>query len=354
MTNTEVLRALIDPQTKTAYGVEILSRSGKVQQIYARKEVIISAGSLNSPKVLMLSGIGLHEDLERHNIQVIKSLPVGYNLMDHTTIDGVVFALSNYSSTQVDDDMEKADLQYWQQQRMGPFASTGMLQLNAFVQTKYSDNRPDIQYSFDAVNVENFFTDPILTAQSNINPLSYYNGIMVRPVLLFPRSRGYVTLNDTDPIFGDPLIYSNTFTQQVDLLTMVEGVKQSLNLLRTNAYQKLGARLVDIPLPACVNEIFGSDEYWACVASSYTTTLYHPVGTCKMGPKNDREAVVDSQLRVHGIKNLRVIDSSIMPVVIRGNTNAPTIMIAEKGSDMIKARWLKYAGDHHSYNVNGF
>lgn len=99
------------------------------------------------------------------------------------------------------------------------------------------------------------------------------------------------------------------------------------------------ARMLRVPLPACRQYSFDSNEYWICVITQYTGTIYHPVGTCKMGPEIDPEAVVDPELRVYGIKNLRVIDASIMPKIIRGNTNAPTMMIAEKGADMIKQHW---------------
>ncbi|CAH0550711.1 unnamed protein product [Brassicogethes aeneus] len=340
-TNAEVSRVLIDPSTKIAYGVEYV-QNGKLKQARAKKEIIVSGGSINSPKILMLSGVGPANHLQEHGIQVINDLAVGFNLHDHVTIDGVVFTLSPYSARNASDEEIRDDIYKYKDTRRGPLASTGPLQSNAMVQTKYEKlhDAPDIQYSIDSMNVENFLSDPILTAQTAVTPLAYYTGLMARPILLSPKSRGVVRLNDSDPIYGAPLIHPNTFNEEIDLLRIVEGVKQSLNLLSTHTMQHLGARLATTPLPACRHIPFGSDDYWACIAQSYTTTIYHPVGTCKMGPKSDNEAVVDPKLRVYGIKNLRVVDASIMPKIVRGNTNAPTIMIAEKASDLIKNQWL--------------
>lgn len=345
-TNAQVTKVLIDPHNKIAIGVQF-RQNGKVVEAYARKEVILSAGALNSPQILMLSGVGPADELQKFNIDVIQELAVGYNLQDHATMDGVLFGLNKTATTVTDEEREE-DIRYYQRTRRGPLSSTGPLQVNAFVQTLFATgDRADIQYSLDATDVRNFITDPVLTAATAVTPLAYYDGIMVRPILLNPKSRGVVRLNYSDPE-GAPLLFANTFQEQQDLLTMVEGVKQSLNLLRTHSLGKLGYQLVDVPLPDCTRDPFGSDEYWQCCAMSYTTTIYHPVGTCKMGPKNDKSAVVDAKLRVYGIKNLRVIDASIMPTIIRGNTNAPVIMIAEKGSDLIKHAWLKENIDLHS------
>lgn len=353
--NSYVIRVLIDPNTKHAYGVEYM-RKGKLERVFARKEVIVSAGAINSPKILMLSGVGPEEHLRQLNIQVIKDLRVGFNLQDHTTIDGVIFTLTNKTATTADIDQIRNDVYYYRETHRGPLSSTGPLQINAMVQTRYAPDpfRPDIQYSIDAMNVRNFITDPILTAQTAVLPLAYYDGLMIRPILLGPRSRGVIMLNYTDPIFGDPLIFANTFTDPIDLLTIVEGVKQSLNLLNTESLRKIGVGLEMTPLPACASIPFGTDEYWACIATSYTTTIFHPVGTCKMGTQQDKNAVVDNTLKVYGIDNLRVIDASIMPTIVKGNTNAPVIMIGERGSDFIKERWLKKDGvyqEDRSYEV---
>lgn len=340
-TQAMVTRILIDPIKKIAYGVEY-TQNNQLRRAFARKEVLIAGGVMNSPKILMLSGVGPRRHLEEMRIPVIQDLNVGSNLHDHTTVDGILFALSNVSATSASMEEQQKNQDFYQVTRRGPLAGTATLQVNAFVQTKYETevDRPDIQYSIDAADVGNFVTDPILTDLTNVLPIAYYNGIAIRPVLLAPKSRGYIRLNSTHPIYGPPLIYANTFTESIDLARIVDGIKQALLIGTTKTFQEIGARLVTNRMPACGAYTFGSDEYWVCVATAYTTTLYHPVGTCKMAPRSDRDAVVNHELKVYGIKRLRVVDGSIIPIVPRANTNTATLMIAEKGCDLIKGEWL--------------
>ncbi|EEC06569.1 glucose dehydrogenase, putative [Ixodes scapularis] len=154
------------------------------------------------------------------------------------------------------------------------------------------------------------------------------------PVLLRPRSRGTVRLRSTDP-HDEPLLNPRYLTHPQDLRTMVDAMKLCLWLGQSPPFARFGSRVWDIPFPGCELYPFLGDEYLGCVARSYTSTLYHPVGTCRMGAADDRLAVVDSKLRVRGVRQLRVVDASIMPTIVSGNTNAPVIMIGERASDLI-------------------
>lgn len=305
--------------------------TGEVKIILARKEVIISAGAINSPKILMLSGIGPGSELRKRDIDVIYEAPVGRNFHDHVTTLGIVIKLNKTSSTK--NNQEKIrDMYYYLRTGKGPLSSTGPMVSNAFVQTNYeeSDNIPDIQYTFG----------PVYSKTSSIEPLSYFNSIGVYPVLIAPKSRGFIKLNDTNPVWGDPIIYPGYFTNSSDKYRMIEGIQIFQKMFNTTAFKENEYLMDDVPLPNCKQWEFNSNKYWSCVIREYTASCYHIAGSCKMGPQTDQEAVVDTKLRVYGISGLRVADASIMPIVVHGNTNAPTIMIAEKASDMIKDAWL--------------
>lgn len=168
--------------------------------------------------------------------------------------------------------------------------------------------------------------------------LSFTDTYSAVPVLLRPKSRGFIKLRSTHP-FVPPVIVPNYLTEPEDAAILVEGAKIGLALAQTSALQKFGSRPHDTPYPQCIHLGFFTDEYWECCARHYTTTIYHPCGTCKMGSATDPTAVVDPRLRVYGVHGLRVADASIMPTIVSGNTNAPCIMIGEKASDLIKEDW---------------
>ncbi|XP_033213779.1 glucose dehydrogenase [FAD, quinone]-like [Belonocnema kinseyi] len=323
-TRAFVTKIVIDTSTKQALGVEYTNTlTGKRKTVMAKKEVIVSAGTLNSPKLLMLSGIGRIEELEKHDIELIQNSCVGRNLQDHVTFTGIPCQIEGRNMPSCSQKLK--DLKYYQSTNRGPLSNVGVTTISAFFRTDYEkiETAPDMQFIFGAGS----------------DSIVYYDQFYVFPILLTPKSEGNVTLNVTDPIWGAPVIHARYFTDDSDMKRLIQGVRKALKLFDTKAFKDNNFKFNETSLPPCTAYQFNSDEYWTCVIKQYSRTLYHPVGTCKMGPKTDPEAVVDSQLRVHGITNLRVIDASIMPNVIRGNTNAAIIMIAEKGSDMIKEKW---------------
>ncbi|XP_051167027.1 glucose dehydrogenase [FAD, quinone]-like isoform X3 [Leptopilina boulardi] len=327
---TEVLvtKILINPETKEAIGVEYRNKEGKMKKVMARKEVIISTGTVDSPKLLMLSGIGPSKELKKHNIEIIKDLPVGHNLHDHVTFQGLRIKL-NKTSTKKSLKKRIEDLHQYLKYQNGPLSTIGPLESVAFVKTHFETEEavPDIEYNYTPSE-----------GKGDTIPNSY-DLINVFTIVLKPNSRGTITLNATNPIFGAPIIRHGFFTKNPDRERLLEGTRMFISLFKTKVFRDNEMTLDETPWPFCKEWKFNSDDYWFCMMKYYTATDDHPVGTCKMGPKSDAEAVVDPQLRVYGIKKLRVVDASIMPKIVRGNTNAPIIMIAEKTSDMIKNDW---------------
>ncbi|KAJ8883551.1 hypothetical protein PR048_015395 [Dryococelus australis] len=332
--NSHVTKVLINSTTNTAYGVEFIDSKGVTKIILARREVILSAGAVGSPQLLLLSGVGPSVDLKSVGIKVKKDLPVGKNLHNHVSI-GVLFTINDTATEEL---TQQAVLEFIQN-RTGPISSDGLTQVTLFAKTKYAvDDVPDIQAFFDGYSATCSKTG--VSGECSDGSLSSSCGrrtVNARPTNIYPRSRGYLKLNSSNPL-DYPLIYGNYLSDKRDVLVLVEGIKEMLKLANTSAFAAWDMRLDTTPTDGCENLTFASDEYWECVIRTDTSAENHQGGSCKMGPANDTSAVVDPQLRVHGIARLRVVDASIFPMIPNSNPT-PTIMAAaEKLADMIKTQ----------------
>lgn len=316
--------------------------------MFARKEIIISGGAINSPQLLMLSGIGPKEHLEEKNIPLVKHLPVGENLMDHVALGSLSVLVNDTISIQLNTMLDDPNnLNDFLINHSGIITIPGGVEALAFLDTEQPgsvDGYPNLELllvsGLFSTN-EAFHTICGLRTElynKVYRPTENMDGFMVLPMIMRPKSKGRLWLKDANP-FHYPLIDPNYFADESDLDVTVAGVRIVQQMLKTDTMKKINATLLDTPLPGCIQHKFDTDEYWKCTARQISLTIYHLSGTCKMGPKEDPTAVVDQRLRVHGIQNLRVIDGSIIPKIPVAHTNAPIIMIGEKGADMIKEDW---------------
>ncbi|EDW75339.2 uncharacterized protein Dwil_GK19743, partial [Drosophila willistoni] len=345
--HAEATRILFDAKQKRAFGVEYM-KNGRKQLVFVRREVIVSAGALNTPKLLMLSGVGPAEHLQEHNIPVISDLPVGSNMQDHVGLGGLTFVVdAPLTVTRNRFQTIPVSMEYILRER-GPMTFSGVEGV-AFLNTKYQDpsvDWPDVQFHFCPSSINSDGGEQIrkiLNLRDGFyntvyKPLQHSETWSILPLLLRPKSTGWVRLNSRNPL-QPPKIIPNYFAHQEDIDVLVEGIKLAINVSNTQAFQRFGSRLHNIPLPGCRHLPFQSDAYWACCIKEFTFTIYHPAGTCRMGPSWDVTAVVDPRLRVYGVSGVRVVDASIMPTIVNGNPNAPVIAIGEKASDMIKEDW---------------
>ena len=302
---------------KTATGVSV-SINNKAVVLHAKKEVVLSAGAINSPQILMLSGVGPKEQLKQHNIEIVNELSgVGENLHDHLTVVPLYKAKYSKGTFGISAggafNIAKGCVD-WFAKREGQLTSN-FAESHAFIKL-FSDSKvPDVQLEF-----------VIGLVDDHSRKLHLGHGYSIHCSIMHPKSRGTIRLADANPL-SVPLIDPNYLSHPDDLNVLLAGLKKTLQIMQSEAFDVIRGNMV---YPLDINNNEQLIEYIRQTAE----TEYHPVGTCKMG--QDPMAVLNSHLQVHGVKNLRVVDASIMPHIITGNTNAGVIAIAEKAADLIK------------------
>ncbi|MGH2860648.1 MAG: GMC family oxidoreductase [Solirubrobacteraceae bacterium] len=304
LTGTMTARVLFSGARAT--GVEVI-RSGQIEEIRAEREVIVCAGAYQSPVLLMLSGIGPEEQLAPWGIELREALPVGENLQDHAMAQlnwycqgGSLFdapAPENFARFEADHE--------------GPLTST-IPEGVGFFRTRPGLEAPDVQFHFA----------PSLLTDEGLSPPAGH-GYCFGPVAIKPASRGRVTLRSPVPD-AKPRVLCNFLTHDDDVRSMIAGVRLALEIARQEPLRAVDAGACSVPAS-------DSDADIHAWVRAVTHPVYHPTSTCAIG------TVVDPELRVYGCEGLRVVDASVMPTITRGNTNAPTIMIAERAADLIKS-----------------
>ena len=322
ITGAQTTRVLFEG--RRAVGVEFI-QDGRKQALRASREVLLSAGALQSPQLLLLSGIGPGGPLHQQGIAVQHELPgVGRNLQDHVDVVTVydaphlteLFGLSFKGALNV-----LRGVWAWRRTRSG-MLTTNFAEAGGFIRSQPSEPIPDLQLHF----VIGKLVDHGRTTTTG-------HGYSCHVCLLRPKSRGSVRLASPDPLAA-PLIDPNFLGEREDVNRLMRGFKLMRSILSQPALARFGAR----ELPA--SAVARTDAQIEAYLRNHADTIYHPAGSCRMGPGAGPDGemdVVDAQLRVHGLQGLRVVDASIMPALVGGNTNAPVIMIAEKAATMIRA-----------------
>jgi len=293
-----------------AVGVQA-SQLGQPQELRAEREVILCGGAYNSPQLLMLSGVGPAEHLMMREIEVLLDQPaVGENLSDHAAAFAVWTTPEEQSLLLA---LQPETLAQYEATQTGPFASN-FAEAGGFTRVGADAPAPDIQFHFVPLQiVDEGMSDPEA------------HGVWVSPCLLTPQSRGTVKLASKDPT-AKPIVHHSFYTQGDDMQRMIAGMRAMLDICAQPALAPYCAQPYNTPAG-------DSDEALRAHIARTTFSIYHPVGTCRMG--TDAQAVVDPELRVNGLDGLRVVDASVMPAVPRGNTNAPVIAVAERAADVI-------------------
>ena len=318
LTNSQVSKVIFE--NRKAVGVEFIQQGSK-KTIRSTKEVILSAGAIQSPQILQLSGVGPAKLLQEFNIPVVHDLPgVGENLQDHLQFR-LIYELNQPISTNIQLSSWFGQLKMgleWLLFRGGPL-SIGINQGGLFTRVMKNSKTPDIQFHMATLSAD--------MAGGKVHPFS---GFTMSVCQLRPESRGYVRIQSADPL-SPPKMVANYLATQLDRDTSVAAVNFARKIAQTEPMRSLVTREVKPNNPQ-------SDEEILEFCRNTGATIFHPTGTCQMGPDSNPMAVLDSSLRVRGVEGLRVVDCSAMPTVPSGNTNWPAVMLGERAADLILGR----------------
>lgn len=332
MTQSYATKVILDK--KVARGVRFVSK-GKIYEVRAKKQVILSGGVIGSAQLLMLSGIGPQGHLKDLGIPLEVDLPVGESLTDHPAFFGLNIN-TNYTDTL------QSTKTYVEEylKGYGDYTVPAKLEAVSFIKTGL-DALADLELlvvpprppALVAQRAFRYTDETWIGLNKNVKPRNSFTVLIIQER---PKSKGTLRLASKDP-FVYPLIDSNFLSdpENKDINGMYSYVQWVLKLLDTKALRALDAQLAKVELPACSTFTSLSEDYWKCTIRHLTLSIYHPTGTCRMD-KNPKLGVVDHKLRVHGVKNLRVADASVFPFQIGGHPSANAIMIGEKLSDLIK------------------
>ncbi|KAH6943001.1 hypothetical protein HPB50_013621 [Hyalomma asiaticum] len=336
--NSTVTKIIFDGDKKATHVVFV--KNGVQMNVSIGYEVIVSAGAINTPKLLMLSGVGPEDDLKEKQIDPVVNLPVGEGLMDHVIFLGLVITTTN---DEIGLTTINQSIMEYNKSQTGLLTIPGSLEAllftsssNVSLEEEMSTDHPDIE-----LELTDLFPDPKIAQSPYVSNLTYkeyympmfnHTGFMNTIAMVQPKSRGNVKLNSSNP-FDSPLIDLKFLSNEEDVERVVNGTLKLMKLFNTTAMTNIGAKIWNGSYPYCKNYTIWSREYINCFVRQAAFPGQHVCCTCPMGDRND--SVVDAKLKVKKLKNVRVIDASVMPQITSGNTNAAVMMIGDKGSKMI-------------------
>ncbi|KAH8384992.1 hypothetical protein KR093_004750, partial [Drosophila rubida] len=333
-------------------------RGSRTYRVGVAKEAVLSAGAIDSPALLLRSGVGPRKELEQLALPVLQDLPgVGKNLQDHVLVP-LFMRLQASERPQTQREILDGIYEYLLD-RTGELANHGTASIVGFINTNTNTNSsagsdaryPDVELHhlffprgrhdmlalfLGGLSIQEQYVQPLQQQLSDADLLCIF------VLLAHPQSKGELRLRSPDHRQA-PLLVSNYLSQPEDVATLLRGIRYQERLLDTAAYKQARAQLVHIPVAECDASKYRSEKYWRCYARYFSMTCYHQSGTLKMSPASDAAACVSPRLQLHGVDNLRVADASVMPNVVSANTNAATIMIGERAADFIAQDWAAAA-----------